>query len=166
MQPPLCLSLIHIYYSGLLEQFLKSEQFHKNTRGDVIWASKRYFSWLMAEGFETLDSVGVVQIQKYLCECHDHLKETSIHNILLYLKKLYRFLKDSGYSDHDYKELLSMKICRESKVLPAAAPEDVAAVSYTHLSRCRPPAWARCSRLSEGMQTPFRARSRPLPPFR
>lgn len=32
------------YYSGLLEQFLKSEQFHKNTRGDVIWASKRYFS--------------------------------------------------------------------------------------------------------------------------
>lgn len=116
------------YYSELLEQFLKSEQFHQNTRGDVIWASKRYFSWLMAEGFETLDNVGVVQIQKYLCECHDHLKETSIHNILLYLKKLYRFLKDSGYSDHDYKELLSMKICRESKVLPAAAPEDVNAV--------------------------------------
>lgn len=82
----------------------------------------------MAEGFETLDNVGVVQIQKYLCECHDHLKETSIYNILLYLKKLYRFLKDSGYSDYDYKELLSMKICRESKVLPAAAPEDVNAV--------------------------------------
>lgn len=82
----------------------------------------------MAEGFEELDGVGVVQIQKYLCECHDHLKETSIHNILLYLKKLYRFLKDSGYSNHDYKELLSMKICRESRVLPAATPEDVNAV--------------------------------------
>lgn len=75
-----------------------------------------------------LDGVGAMQIQKYLCERHDHLKETSIHNILLYLKKLYRFLKDSGYSDHDCKELLSIKICRESKVLQAATPEYANAV--------------------------------------
>ncbi|MDD3253047.1 MAG: site-specific integrase [Lachnospiraceae bacterium] len=75
-----------------------------------------------------MNGVGVTQIQKYLCECHDHLKETSIHNILLYLKKLYCFLKDTGYSDHDYKVLLSMKICRKSKVLPAATPEDVNAI--------------------------------------
>ena len=119
---------VNEYYGDLLEQFTKSEPFHKNTRGDVIWATKRYFSWLMSEGFANMDSVGAMQIQKYLCECHDHLKETSIHNILLYLRKLYRFLKDSGYSDHDYKELPSMKICRESKVLPAAAPEDVNAI--------------------------------------
>lgn len=44
------------------------------------------------------------------------------------MKKLYRFLKDSGYSEQDYHELLSMKICRESKVLPAATAEDVNAV--------------------------------------
>ena len=83
----------------------------------------------MSEGFMNLDGVEAMQIiHKYLCECHDHLKETSIHNILLYLKKLYRFLKDSGYSDHDCKELLSIKICRESKVLQAETPEYVSAV--------------------------------------
>ena len=119
---------INKYYDDLLKKFLLSETFHNNTRGDVIWASKRYFSWLMAEGFPDLNGVGVLQIQKYICECHDHLKETSIHNILLYMKKLYRFLKDSGYSEQDYHELLSMKICRESKVLPAATAEDVNAV--------------------------------------
>ena len=119
---------INKYYDDLLKKFLLSETFHNNTRGDVIWASKRYFSWLMAEGFPDLNGVGVLQIQKYICECHDHLKETSIHNILLYMNKLYRFLKDSGYSEQDYHELLSMKICRESKVLPAATAEDVNAV--------------------------------------
>ena len=119
---------INKYYDDLLKKFLLSETFHNNTRGDVIWASKRYFSWLMAEGFPDLNGVGVLQIQKYICECHDHLKETSIHNILLYMKKLYCFLKDSGYSEQDYHELLSMKICRESKVLPAATAEDVNAV--------------------------------------
>lgn len=119
---------INKYYDDLLKKFLLSETFHNNTRGDVIWASKRYFSWLMAEGFPDLNGVGVLQIQKYICECHDHLKETSIHNILLYMKKLYRFLKDSGYSEQDYHEQLSMKICRESKVLPAATAEDVNAV--------------------------------------
>lgn len=119
---------INKYYDDLLKKFLLSETFHNNTRGDVIWASKRYFSWLMTEGFPDLNGVGVLQIQKYICECHDHLKETSIHNILLYMKKLYRFLKDSGYSEQDYHELLSMKICRESKVLPAATAEDVNAV--------------------------------------
>ena len=119
---------INKYYDDLLKKFLLSETFHNNTRGDVIWASKRYFSWLMAEGFPDLNGVGVLQIQKYICECHDHLKETSIHNILLYMKKLYCFLKDSGYSEQDYHGLLSMKICRESKVLPAATAEDVNAV--------------------------------------
>ena len=119
---------INKYYDDLLKKFLLSETFHNNTRGDVIWASKRYFSWLMTEGFPDLNGVGVLQIQKYICECHDHLKETSIHNILLYMKKLYCFLKDSGYSEQDYHELLSMKICRESKVLPAATAEDVNAV--------------------------------------
>lgn len=119
---------INEYYSSLLNQFLTNEKFHPNTRGDVIWASKRYFSWLIQEGFSDLQCVGAIQIQKYLCECHEHLKDTSIHNILLYLKKLYRFLKATGYSDHDFKELLSMKVCRESKVLPAATPEDVNAI--------------------------------------
>lgn len=119
---------INQYYSDLLEKFLISEPFHKNTRGDVAWSSKRYFAWLISEGFTDLKGVGAIQIQKYLCECHEHLKETSIHNILLYLKKLYRFLKESGYSEQDYQELLSMKICRESKVLPAAVPEEVNAI--------------------------------------
>ena len=34
---------VNEYYGDLLEQFTKSEPFHKNTRGDVIWATKRYF---------------------------------------------------------------------------------------------------------------------------
>lgn len=41
---------INEYYSSLLNQFLANEKFHPNTRGDVIWASKRYFSWLIQEG--------------------------------------------------------------------------------------------------------------------
>ena len=58
---------INEYYRNLLDQFLETEKFHMNTRGDVIWVSKRYFSWLTQEGFAELEGVGSIQIQKYFC---------------------------------------------------------------------------------------------------
>ena len=44
------------------------------------------------------------------------------------MKKLYRYLKKSGYSKNDYDALLSFRISRESKMFPAVSHEEILSV--------------------------------------
>lgn len=112
-------------FERIADDFLSGD-FHPNTRCDMRWVTHKYFSWLEEQGFRNLSGVGAVQIQKFLLECSEQYAPSSIHNILLFLKKLYAFLYESGQSESDYKELLSFHVNREKKVYPALPKADIA----------------------------------------
>lgn len=120
--------VLNDYYDNILSEYLADVELHHNTKGDVIWVSKKYFAWLILEGHNDLCNVGVDEIVRFLYHCYQHMRSNSIHNIKLYMKKLYRFLVKSGYSSQTYELLLSFKVSRESKMFPAASPDDVKAV--------------------------------------
>ena len=103
-----------------------SEKLHPNTRCDMRWAVHKYFAWLEGQGFRNLDGVGAVQIQKFLLACSENHPPSSIHNIRLYLKKLYAFLYATGQVSTDYCELLSFTVNRERKVFPSLPKSDIA----------------------------------------
>ena len=44
------------------------------------------------------------------------------------MKKLCRFLAERGYSSETFEGLLSFKVSRESKLFPAASPDEVNAI--------------------------------------
>ena len=90
------------------------------------WVTHKYFAWLEEQGFQNLSGVGTVQIQKFLLACSERYAPSSVHNILLYLKKLYAFLHKSGQSEDDYKELLSLQVNWEKKVYPSIPKSDIA----------------------------------------
>lgn len=48
------------------------------------------------------------------------MRPTSIYNVHLYLRKLYRFLYEKGYTENSYETFFAFKICRESRMFPAA----------------------------------------------
>lgn len=108
------------YYTGIVTEFLSSEDFHPNTAGDVEWVARRYFHWLQREGITEIRQAGQETIQKYLHSCMEEMKPTSVYNVHLYLRKLYRFLYEKGYTDNSCEAFFSFKICRESKLFPAA----------------------------------------------
>ena len=116
------------YYEKIIEDFMASADFHPNTRGDITWIARKYFSWLLGEGKHTLKSVGAVEIQGFLVHCSNHLKLGSVRNTMLYLKKLYAYLAKIGLSKNDYNELLSFKTVRGTRLYPAASPNDLAQV--------------------------------------
>lgn len=116
------------YYENLLIKFLACEEWHRNTHGDVTWVTKKYFSWLIQEEFSTLDNVGAPEIQKFMYYCYQHMRGSRVHNVKLYMKKLYRYLSENGYSAEDYKELLSFPVSRESRMLPAVSSEEISSV--------------------------------------
>lgn len=108
------------YYTGLMDEFLASDDFHLNTAGDLEWVARRYFHWLRGQGITDIRQAEQETIQKYLHSCMEEMKPTSVYNVHLYVKKLYCFLSNKSYIGSSYEALFSFKICRESRLFPAA----------------------------------------------
>lgn len=112
-------------FERIADSFVSGD-FHPNTRCDIRWTTYKYFSWLEDQGYKSLAGVGVAQIQKFLLDCSERFAPSSIHNIRLYLKKLYTYLYRSGQAESDFSELLSFTVNREKKVFPSLPKSDIA----------------------------------------
>lgn len=116
------------YYGILVEEFLGSDDFHANTRGDLIWVARSFFSWLVNNGHATLERVTSVEIQQYIVYCSGIMTSVSLYNVLLYMRKLCAYLNGCDLLPNAYTALLKMRVSRESKMYPAANHEEVAAI--------------------------------------
>lgn len=112
-------------FEGIVAEFLSGNS-HPNTRCDMRWTATKYFAWLENQGFKNLEGVGAIQIQKFLLDCSEKYAPGTIHDLQLYLKKLYAFLHASGRSEEDFRELLSFKVNRDKKVYPPLPKSDIA----------------------------------------
>ena len=112
-------------YERIASDFLSSGNFHPNTKNDMRWVSHKYFTWLNENGFEDLSDVAAPQIQKFMLDCSKKHPPNSLANIRLYLKKLYVFLYETGQAQSTYADLLSLRICTETKIKRALPMNDV-----------------------------------------
>jgi integrase len=119
------------YYDPIIQEYTDSADWHPNTRKDIIWIAKKFFSWLINEGRETLENVNAVDVQQFMIHCSNHMRCSGLHNVRLYMKKLCRYLYERKYIPDSYESLLSFRINRESKLLPAASDDEIAAVLNT-----------------------------------
>ena len=116
------------YYETLLVDFSASEKFHPNTLGDIVWVSRKFFSWLYENGHPDLTRVGADEIQTFVIECSQTMKINSVHNVKLYLKKLCAYLQRRGLLSNSFEGLLSFRVSRQTKLFPATPPEEIEAV--------------------------------------
>ena len=112
-------------FERIANAFLASGEFHSNTRNDMRWVAHKYFTWLADKGHEDMAAVDVGQLQEFLLDCAKKHPPNSMHNIKLYLKKLYSYLFNEGISPSAYTELLSFRVNRETKIYPALPMSDV-----------------------------------------
>lgn len=116
------------YYEKILKEYLDTGGFSIKGRSDAMWIAKKYFAWLITENHITLKSVGATHIQKFMIFCSNHMRSSSLHDVKLYMRKLYLFLYENGYQQSDYKGLFDFKVSRESKLYPAADPDEVSKI--------------------------------------
>lgn len=112
-------------FEQIAEEFIAGD-FHPNTRCDIRWVTYKYFAWLEEQGFNSPSGAGAVHIQKFLLSCSERYAPSTIHNVRLYLKKLYSFLYETGRTEGNYSELFSFSISREKKVFPVLPKSDIA----------------------------------------
>lgn len=112
-------------FERIAEEFIAGD-FHPNTRCDIRWVTYKYFGWLEEHGFIDLSGVSAAQIQRFLLDCSEHYAPSTIHDIRLYLKKLYAFLYETGLADDSYSALFSFVVNREKRVFPVLPKSDIA----------------------------------------
>lgn len=112
-------------FEQIAEEFI-AEDFHPNTRCDIRWVTYKYFAWLEEQGFADLAGVGAIHIQKFLLSCSERYAPSTIHDVRLYLRKLYAFLYATGRAEDDYAALFSFSVNREKKVFPVLPKSDIA----------------------------------------
>lgn len=112
-------------FKQIAEEFIAGD-FHPNTRCDIRWVAYKYFAWLEDRGFKDMSGVGAIHIQKFLLFCSEHYAPGTIHNVRLYLKKLYAFLHMTGQVNDDYSALFSFSVQREKRVFPVLPKSDIA----------------------------------------
>jgi len=112
-------------FEQITNEFLESEGFHHNTRNDIRWAIHKYFMWLAKQGYKNLHGVGAEQIQKFLLYCTQNYAKGSVHDIKLYVTKLYSYLYKVGLSESSYQALLSFSVSRGTRIQPILQKEEV-----------------------------------------
>ncbi len=120
-----CRESITSAYTEIVEGFLAGDM-HHNTRGDARWVAHKYFAWLAEHGIKDIQDAGALEIQKFLLDCAGKMSQNSMHNVRLYVAKLYKYLYKIGQSDSSYQELLSFKVNRETKIYPLLPRADIA----------------------------------------
>ena len=113
------------YYQNIKDEFLKSEDFHPNTKGDINWTCDKYFSWLQHEGIKTLEKTNADTIQKYIRACSQEMSLSGLYNIRLYTKKLYQFLEERQYVKNSFDLIFSFRVSRETPQQPAADSAEI-----------------------------------------
>jgi site-specific recombinase XerD len=102
-----------------------------NTRNDMRWVAHKYFEWLTEQGFANLRKVGAQQIQKFMLHCSETMAMGSVHNVRLFMMKLYAHLYKSGQSQSSFAALLSFKVNREKKIPETQSADELAAMLET-----------------------------------
>lgn len=117
-------------FEQIAEEFIAGD-FHPNTRCDIRWVTHKYFAWLEEQGFRDMTGVGAIHIQKFLLSCSERYAPSTIHNMRLYLKKLYAFLYQTGQVEEDYNALFSFTVNREKRIFPVLPRSDIAKLLET-----------------------------------
>jgi integrase len=120
--------VLNDYYTQVLDAFLADKIWHKNTREDVKWTGRKFFFWLMQHGFEDFSNIGAKELQDFILYCSKTMRLSGVHNIKLYLKHLCDYLFRHELLANDFRGLLSFRVNRETRVLPATPWSEIESV--------------------------------------
>ena len=116
------------YYEQIIVDFVADRNWHTNTREDVKWTVRKFFFWLLQNGFDNLNNVTAKEIQDFVAHCSDTMRISGVHNIKLYLKHLCGYLFKHELLPSNFIGLLSFRVNRITRVLPATPWPEIEAV--------------------------------------
>jgi integrase len=119
------------YYENIMSKFINDRDWHSNTRNDVLWVARKFFFWLVQNGYKDLSNVGADQVMGFMVSCGNSQSSSGVYDVKLYLRHLCDYLFRNGLLRSDFKALLSFRVNRATRLLPATPWSEIEAVLKT-----------------------------------
>ena len=114
-------------HEKLLLDFLEYDRSLDNpkTKKDADWAVRKYLYWLQRHEVRDVLLADSYQFSSFLIERIGHESPGSVHDIQLYLKKFYDFLKNERDCELPYEHVLSLPLKHEKKVFKPLTDDEI-----------------------------------------
>ena len=104
------------YGERLVDLFVAHQGYGANTRDDAVWAVRKYLFHFERLGHETLASVTIDDVQRFILKVASEVKTSTMHDLFLYLRHFHTFLKEIGEDAPDSVGLFSHNVYREMPI--------------------------------------------------
>jgi site-specific recombinase XerD len=85
----------------LVDLFVVHQGYGENTRDDAVWAVRKYLCHFERLGHETLATVTIDDVQRFILKVASEVKTSTLHDLFLYLRHFHTFLKEIGENAPD-----------------------------------------------------------------
>lgn len=112
-------------YEHLVDLFITHQGYGRNTRDDAEWAVRKYLSYFEKKGHETLSTVTMDDVQRFIFQVAAEVKTSTLYDLFLYLRHFHTFLKETNMSAPECTELFSHKVYREMPIQGHVTDEEL-----------------------------------------
>ena len=116
------------HFEETIADFVATTEYTDNTKGDVIWALRKYLAFLKDRGANNFSDITIDLVKSFLLFASNHLKASSLNSVKKYMSVFHDYLKEHELCALDCSYLLSIRSPRERKVASFITVEEVAAV--------------------------------------
>lgn len=111
-------------FETLLGGFSESLTCAPTTRGDVIWAVRRYLSFMESQGVMSPDKITVRDVRNFIVFSAAALTLGSLANIRCYVRKLHAYMAANDICALSETEILNVRISRKQSLRPGMSREE------------------------------------------
>lgn len=112
----------------LIDLFLDWKGYGTNTRDDALWATRKYLRYMEQHGRKSIDQISPEDARQFIVDTAKEVRPASMHNILLYIRHFYIFLKQQGTSLPDYSDLFSYTVYRDMPIQACITDEELESI--------------------------------------
>lgn len=87
---------LHDEYEKLLNDFMRSRNFHPNTYGDFEWAVRRYLHYFQSAGIFNISDITNQDIRNFILHSSATMKPNSLNNLLCYTRQFQKYLQTTN----------------------------------------------------------------------
>ncbi len=109
----------------LIYEFIAWKNYGPNTRDDVVWVLRRYFHHFENRGIFRIEDITLDMVREFISDTAAAVKPASLHNIMLYLRYFYSFLKTTDLTVPDAEGLFSYKVYRDYPIQSYVTDEEL-----------------------------------------
>jgi len=109
----------------LIYEFLDWKKYGPNTRDDVVWVLRKFFHYFESRGVFSVEGITLDMVREFISDTAAAVKPASLHNIMLYLRYFYGFLKTTDLKAADAEGLFSYKVYRDYPIQSYVTDEEL-----------------------------------------